>query len=558
MPSGRVSRRAARRLRGLLGVALAALLLQTPLLSRAERPNEPPYFAIRNARIVPVSGPVIERGTVVMARGLITAVGTDVPIPPEAWVIDGKGLTVYPGLVDSLTTLGLQAPAPAAADSGAGRPGEMQRKKISRGPEDRPATTSWRNAADRLSLDDKRLENWRKAGFTSAVTAPDKGIFSGQAALINLAAERPNELVLKTPAALRVNLTPLPGFWSFPGSLMGVLAYIKQVFLDTRHYAQAWALYEADPRSRERSTYDRTLEPLREAVAQEWPVLIPGVWAKEIRRAVQLGEDVGANTLLYGAHQGYEVADLLAEKQIPVLVSLKWPEKSKDADPEAEDPLRVLEFRDRAPSTPAALNKAGVRFAFYSDGLTNPKDILKNAKKAIEAGLPAEAALRAFTLSAAEIYGVGDRLGSIEAGKIANLVVTDGDLFEEKTKVKMVFIDGRKYEIREPGRPSEPPSVDLTGQWNLTLHASEGPLERTAHLSMTKTGSLSGSVTTSRGTFSLSSGWVSGNQFSFTVSVARDTGTVEITYSGTVEGNRMSGTVRSGEFSVEFTGTRAD
>ena len=562
LPAGR---RPARGGRCVLAIALAGLLGGPPLLGSPERPKEPPYFAIRDARIVPVSGPVIESGTVVVAKGLIVAVGTDVTIPPEAWVIEGKGLTVYPGLIDALTNLGLQAPAPPAhprAPAAEEMPAP-QPQVTSRGPEDRPATTPWEKAADQLNLADKRLEAWRQAGFTSAVTVSDKGIFPGQAAWINLAGERSESMVIKTPVALRVNLTPLRGFWSFPGSLMGVLAYIKQVFLDANHYGQAWSIYEDQSRGRERPTYDRALEPLRESRAAGWPVLIPATWATEIHRAIELGEEVGANTLLYGVHQAYEVADLLAAKKLPVLVSLKWPEKAKEADPEAEEPLRVLRFRDRAPSTPAALHKAGVKFAFYSDGLANPKDILKNVKKAIDArlpdgqaGLPPEAALRALTLSAAEIYGLGDRLGSLEPGKIANLVVTTGDLFEEKTKVKMVFIDGQKYEIREPGRPTAPPTVNLTGTWTLRVNTPQGMQESTADLTMAEDGTLAGSVTGTQGTASLASGWVSGNKFSFTLSLPLGPRTVEATYTGTVEGNSMSGTVTIGPLSTDFTGTR--
>jgi len=549
----------ARASRPILALILTLLLIGPAPISPAERPNAPPYFAIRNARIVPVSGPVIENGTIVLANGLITAVGTNVTIPPEAWVIDGKGLTVYPGLIDALTNVGLQAAAPAAA------PGattieqaieQMRRQPIAQGPEDRPGTTPWESAADNLKLDDKRLETWRKAGFTAVVSAPDRGIFPGQAALIHTAGERPNQLVVKTPVALRINLAPVGGFFSFPGSLMGVLSYIQQVFLDTAQYAQAWATYEASARGLERPNYDRSLEPVRQAVANRWPVLIPATWAKEIHRALALAEQAGVHPIVYGAHQGYEAADVLAAREVPVLVSLKWPEKEKDADPEAEEPLRDLRFRDRAPSTPAALHKAGVKFAFYSDGIANPADILKNAKKAVDAGLPADAALRALTLSAAEIYGVADRLGNLEPGKIANLVVTDGDLFAEKTKVKMVFVDGRKYEVREPSRPTEPPSVNLTGKWTITVNTPQGAQESTADLKMTEDGTLSGTLTGQRGTASITTGWVSGNKFSFTVSIAMGPRTVDATYTGTVEGNKMSGTVSLGPMSVDFTGTR--
>src|SRR5208282_22483 len=108
-----------------------------------------------------------------------------------------------------------------------------------------------------------------------------------------------------------------------------------------------------------------------------------------------------------------------------------------------------------------------VKFAFYSGGITTPKDIVKAAKKSIDAGLAPEAALRALTLAPAEIFGVADRLGSIEKGKIANLVVTDGDIFEEKTKIKMIFVDGHKFTPHEPDRPTEPPKGDITGKWTL-------------------------------------------------------------------------------------------
>src|SRR5205814_8149702 len=137
-------------------------------------------------------------------------------------------------------------------------------------------------------------------------------------------------------------------------------------------------------------------------------------------------------------------------KQLPGLVNQEWPEAENAADPEHKPSLRTLQYRDRAPSSPQALAKAGVKFAFYSGGITSPKDTLNGAKKSIDAGLAPDAAIRALTLSAAEIFGVADRVGSIENGKIANLVVTDGDVFEEKTKIKMVFVDGRRFEIREP------------------------------------------------------------------------------------------------------------
>src|SRR5439155_15375705 len=145
--------------------------------------------------------------------------------------------------------------------------------------------------------------------------------------------------------------------------------------------------------------------------------------------------------------------------------SLRWPEPPRDANPDDEVTFRALETRDRAPSAPALLKKAGVPFALYSDGLDQPRDLQRAVKKAIDGGLSREDAVRALTLSAAEIYGVADRLGSIEKGKIGNVIVTRGDLFDDRTKIEMIFVDGKKYtpvpEIGTPG--GRGPTTDEPG-----------------------------------------------------------------------------------------------
>ncbi|HYX00432.1 MAG TPA: amidohydrolase family protein, partial [Candidatus Elarobacter sp.] len=241
---------------------------------------------------------------------------------------------------------------------------------------------------------------------------------------------------------------------------------------------------------------------------------------------------------------------------LPVLVNLKWPEAEKDADPEDKPSLRTLQFRDRAPSSPAALAKAGVKFAFYSGGITAPKDTLKAVKKSIDAGLAPDAALRALTLSAAEIFGVADRLGSIENRKIANLVVTDGDLFEEKTKIKMVFVDGRRFEIREPEKPKEPPKGDITGKWRLSYTTPDGPEESTADLTMDKDGTISGTLTSKRGTASIISGYLSVDKFNFTINIPIEGSPADVVFSGTFDGTSLKGTIRVQGFALDFIGVK--
>jgi hypothetical protein len=515
--------------------------------------GEPQSFAIRGAKVVPVSGPTIENVTVVLSRGIIAAVGKDVTIPSEAWVIDGKGLTAYPGLFDSFTDVGIPpAPSPAGEVGGPRRP-----QDAARGPQDRPNSTPWRSAADEVSFSDKRIETWRDAGFTTVVSAPKGGFFPGQAAVLNLGGERAGDLVVKSPVAIPLSLEPSGGFGSgFPDSLMGVLAYVHQVWLDTDWSVKAQAIYEKNPRGVERPRYDRTEAALAEALENHALVLIPANNSGQLRRALELVDRWHVSGVLYGGQMAYEVAPEIAAKKLPVLVNLKWPEAEKDADPEDKPSLRTLRFRERAPSSPAALAKAGVKFAFYSDGITAPKDILKAAKKSIDAGLAPDAAVRALTLSPAEIFGVANRLGSIENGKIANLVITDGDLFDEKTKIKMVFVDGRKFEVREPEKPKDPPKGDLSGTWKLSYTTPEGPEEATADLSMERDGTLSGTITSKRGTASIISGYLSADKFSFTINIPLDQGPTDVIFSGTFDGTSLKGSISVLGLSLDFTGVK--
>jgi len=151
--------------------------------------------------------------------------------------------------------------------------------------------------------------------------------------------------------------------------------------------------------------------------------------------------------ILYGGRETFrpEAAELLKKTGTAMLLSMHWPEKARDVDPEEVDSMRTLETRDKAPIAPAVLTKAGVRWAFYSDGLEQARDLQQAIKKALDNGLTREDALRALTIWPAEIYGVANRMGSIEKGKIGNLVVTRGDLFDDRTRVEAIIVDGRKY-----------------------------------------------------------------------------------------------------------------
>jgi imidazolonepropionase-like amidohydrolase len=446
------------------------------LITGALLATPPGAIAIRNARVIPVSGPAIQKGTVVLRDGLIEAVGANVTIPADAWVIEGDGLTVYPGLIDALSTFGIPDAAPAPSGAGArgqtpqpanppqpvnaptqppAQPPAQPANPPARGPEDRPFTMSWLKAADLVKPTDRRLESVRAEGYTTAVTFPNHGIFAGQGAIVNLAGANTGEMVIAEGAGQYITFTTTPGFGGgFPNSLMGVLAYVRQVYLDADHYRQARQFYSAHSRGNPRPQFDRALE----GVLESSRVLLPAARRVDVDRLLRFANELRVEALLYGLGEGYRSADLLKNAAATALVSLKWPEKAKDSDPEEPDSVRVLEVRDHAPSTPAVLARSGVRFALYSGGIDHRADLFKAVKRAIDAGLAPEDALRAMTLTPAEIYSVADRLGSIEKGKIANLVVTKGDLFMDKTEVKYVFVDGVKFEPVEE-QPTQRPGA---------------------------------------------------------------------------------------------------
>jgi len=419
-----------------------------------------PAIAIRNAKIVTVSGPVIAKGTVVVRNGLIEAVGDNVQTPPDAMVIDGEGLTVYPGLIDGMSTWG-QPGAPIATAATTGRGGRGQGATPtpiaavvtaptapSRGPEDRPQTTSWVKIADEISTADRRIETARSAGFTTAVTFPTRGIFAGQGAIIDLlSGAQPGEMIVSSPVGQYVALAR-GGFGGgggggFPGALMGYIAYVRQIYLDLDHYKMVKDAYAKNPNGMTRPDYDRALEGLMDSPR----LLLPANRMVEIDRMIRLAADLKQPFLLYGGRETYrpEAAALLKKTNTAVLLSMRWPEKARDVDPDEVDSMRTLETRDKAPQAPAALTKAGVKWAFYSDGLDAARDLQRAIKKALDNGLTREDALKALTIWPAEIYGVSNRMGSIEKGKIGNLVVTRGDIFDDRTKVEAIIVDGRKY-----------------------------------------------------------------------------------------------------------------
>lgn len=430
----------------------------------------PTAVAIKDARVVTVSGQDMPKATVLLRDGLIQEVGPNLAIPADAWVIDGNGLTVYPGFIDGLSTWGIPGaaatpartaagsvtppPAPVAPTPPAPSPATTTAEEPPRhGPEERPQNHAFERAADMVTPNDERLIAARAAGFTTSATFPNQGIFEGLGAMIDLAGERGRDMVVAQPIGQQI-LFRLGGFRSgFPGSLMGNIAYVRQLFLDLDRYKDAGQIYGEHAVGNRRPQYDHDLEGLAESPR----LLLPADEEQQIDRILRFGRELNRPFVIYGLHEGYRRVEELKRANVPVLISLKWPEKPKDADPNELPNYRDLVMRKQAPAVPGMFAKAGVTLAFYSDGVDTAPDLKKALKKAIDAGLPRAEAIRALTINAAQIYGVADRLGSVDKGKIANLVVMKGEAFDDKATVEYVFIDGTEF---EPTKESQRPPVN--------------------------------------------------------------------------------------------------
>jgi imidazolonepropionase-like amidohydrolase len=433
-------------------------------------PETPGAVAIKDARVVTVSGEELPKATVVLRNGLIVDVGAS-SIPADAWVIDGAGLTVYPGFIDALSTWGIPAPPARGGAASTAAAAATPPEPRARGPEDRPQTFSFERAADLVSPTDQRLAAARAAGFTSAATYPNKGIFHGLGAMIDLAGERGRDMVIVQPVGQQISFRQ-GGFGrtGFPGSLMGNISYVRQLFLDLDQYQEAKQISAANPSEGKRPEYDHALEGLAESPR----LLLPAEESQQIDRMLNFAAELKKPFILYGLHEAYERIDELKQAKTPLLVSLKWPEKLKDEDPTDVPTFRELTMREKAPSVPGLLANAGVRFAFYSDGVDSAAELKKALKKALDAGLSRADAIRALTLNAAEIYGVADRLGTVEKGKIANLVVMKGDAFDDKTTIEYVFVDGRQFQPSKELQQGPPPG----GKKPATPAAQDGGIER--------------------------------------------------------------------------------
>jgi imidazolonepropionase-like amidohydrolase len=410
-------------------VILAALaVLAAPLA--AARPEGARPIAITNARIVPVVGAEIPRGTILIEDGRIAAIGADVAVPTGAQVIDATGLRAYPGMIDGYSSLGLVEISAVAATVDNRETGRIN-------PQAR--------ALEAIRYDSMHIPISRSNGITAAIVAPAGGFVSGVSCLLKLDGWTNREMAVKPAAALHVEL---PGLRAARGGQAGgrrgappqadgpaLLAELKGLLDAARAYEKRRDAASADRRLA-LPGYDETSESLLPVVKGELPLMISVHGEKDIRAAIKFVRDENIQAVFYGVEQGFKVAGELAEARIPVVLGSLY-----DLPPVWEDGYDAL-FRN-----PGIMAKAGVKIAFSSSSASVAKDLPYHAAKAAAFGLDRGEALKAVTINTAEIFGVAGTMGSLEKGKAANIVLADGDILELRTNIAKVFIDGRETDL---------------------------------------------------------------------------------------------------------------
>jgi imidazolonepropionase-like amidohydrolase len=429
----------------------------------------PRVHAIEHARIVPAPGQVIEDGTIVIRDGLIVAVGHGIPVPADARVWNAESLTVYAGLIDAyvLPADPTGPPTPAAGGGGRGAPAAPEPARGAAAP--LAAVRSEYRVIENLGWSKDQLDALRGAGFTVAQVAPRRGVMRGSSAVVGLGDGSLGENALVGDAAQVAALQPMGQ--TYPGSLMGAIAVIRQAFYDAKWYRDANAAAARKPGAAERPATDNGLAALQAPIAGSQPVLFVADDMLEVLRASALAKEAGVRATVVGGGDEYKRVKEIAATGVPLIVPVNYPDAPDVADDDAALDVSLLDLRawQDMPGDAAALAKAGITFALTSNGLKDTKSFAGNVAKAIGRGLTADQALAAVTTVPAKMLGLDARLGTLAPGRIANLTVTRGALFDGG-KVREVWVDGNRYEVAKD-------ETALAGKWALDWGHGPHPFE---------------------------------------------------------------------------------
>ena len=449
--------------------------------------------AITNVNIVPSPGKMITKGTVLIKDGVIANVGASVNVPVGARIIKADSMYLYPGFILGMSHVGIKMP------ESKNRP---EVKDPGNPPNDLAGITPDRKIDQYLDPSDKSIDDWRMAGFTMAQTAPSGGMLPGTAGVVLLNGKTVGELVLLPETAFFATFEGARRM--YPSNILGVMAKHRELYRQAEQAKKFRELYLTDPAGRERPGYNSTLQAYFPVLEKKIPVAFNAKEVLAAQRAMLLQKDLGFDLVISDLKEGWDLIGDVNAAKAKVLFSLdmpEWKEEKKDSaktETKSQEKQRLEarkeEFTKKYYEQLGQYAKAGIPFGFSGVDV-KPADVQKVLQKAVEAGLSQDAALAALTTTPASMLGVTKLAGTVENGKMANLLISSKPYFEKDSKVRFVMVEGKLFEYEDkPAKKADPKKAEeIAGTWTYKLQSPEGPVTGTLELK-NQEGTLSGTI----------------------------------------------------------------
>lgn len=425
--------------------------------------NGPRLFAIQNARIVLEPGKVIEKGTLIIRDGLIVAVGAKVKTPYNAEVIEGKGLTVYAGFIDAATSKLIDSDKIPKAKKGRKIDFTKQALATTRTDNRKGLIPDFRSK-NALKEDSAVLNDLRKAGFTSMHILPNKGIAAGIGTLRTTATLPLRETILHSETFSLFHLYAMRGS-TYPSTLMGAIAHLRQIMLDAKQYQQHQKLYNNGSPFVPRPPLDETYLVLNNILDKKTSSVFLTKSRDDIHRALDFANEFQIKPIITGSREAYRVVDRLSQEKISLIAPLDFPQQPT-VKKNGSSPLRVQQDILNRWKTEVqglkTLHQAKIPFAISSQNLKSSAEVLKNLRLAIQEGLPRDAALAALTTNAATLLGMQNRLGQLKPGYLGHVVVMTGPFDKKSSRVRYLFVNNKKHEYNKKSKPTKTASTHST------------------------------------------------------------------------------------------------
>lgn len=541
-----------------------ALTLPVWVFAQDDQPLAPVSrtYAITNVNIIQAPGRKIDMGTILVKDGIIKAVGKTVSVPPEAIVIKADSMYVYAGFIDGLSRVGVIKPKEET---------NRERPKDPGNPtNERAGITPQNDVRTELNPADKSLEELRSVGFTTAHVVPYGGMLPGNGSIILLSGSSADNMVVASKTAFYSELTSAQRV--YPSTVIGVMAKWRELYRQASLSKNYESLYASNRSGLERPATDRVLEAFYPVIDKRQPVLFKSEKVLDIQRVLTLQGDFGFSLMLADVKEGWDVINKIKAANAKTFLSLDLPEAKKEVkegekkeaekkdDKKAKSVMelekealekRKEEFTAKYTAQPAVFQKAGIAFGFSSLS-AKPKDIPANLRRMIAAGLTEDQALAALTTTPAQLLGLSDRMGSIDNGKMANLVISDKPYFNEKAKLRYVFVDGQPYklEVKEEKKADKSGAkADVQGNWSYSTETPQGT--NTGKIKLKNTdGTFSGTITSNMSDkeTEIKNVSVDGNKLSFTFDFQMGSNTMAIEVNLTIDGTSFDGSMNVGSY----------